>query len=46
MVQALDEAPAEKTEFDVHLTSAGANKLAIVKEVKTILNIGLKETKI
>ncbi|MCB9309575.1 MAG: 50S ribosomal protein L7/L12 [Lewinellaceae bacterium] len=40
-----DEAPAEKTEFDVHLTSAGANKLAIVKEVKTILNIGLKEAK-
>jgi large subunit ribosomal protein L7/L12 len=30
------DAPAEKTEFDVHLTSAGANKLAIVKEVKTI----------
>ncbi|HRG43080.1 MAG TPA: ribosomal protein L7/L12, partial [Saprospiraceae bacterium] len=31
--------------FDVHLTSAGANKLAIVKEVKTILNLGLKEAK-
>lgn len=39
------EAPAEKTEFDVHLQSAGANKLAIVKEVKTILNLGLKEAK-
>lgn len=39
------DAPAEKTEFDVHLTSAGANKLAIVKEVKTILNLGLKEAK-
>jgi len=39
------EAPAEKTEFDVHLTSAGANKLAIVKEVKTLLNLGLKEAK-
>lgn len=39
------EAAAEKTDFDVHLTSAGANKLAIVKEVKTILNLGLKEAK-
>ena len=39
------EAPVEKTEFDVHLTSAGANKLAIVKEVKTLLNLGLKEAK-
>ncbi len=39
------EAAAEKTEFDVHLTSAGANKLAVVKEVKTILNLGLKEAK-
>lgn len=39
------EAAAEKTDFDVHLTSAGANKLAVVKEVKTILNLGLKEAK-
>ncbi|MBK9734586.1 MAG: 50S ribosomal protein L7/L12 [Saprospiraceae bacterium] len=42
---AVADAPAEKTEFDVHLTSAGANKLAIVKEVKTLLNLGLKEAK-
>jgi len=39
------EAPAEKTEFDVVLTSAGANKLAVVKEVKTLLGLGLKEAK-
>ena len=39
------DAPVEKTEFDVHLTSSGANKLAIVKEVKTLLNLGLKEAK-
>ena len=39
------DAPVEKPEFAVHLTSAGANKLAIVKEVKTILNLGLKEAK-
>lgn len=42
---AAGDAPAEKTDFDVHLTSAGANKLAIVKEVKTLLNLGLKEAK-
>lgn len=40
-----EAAPAEKTEFDVHLTSAGANKLNVVKEVKNILNLGLKEAK-
>jgi large subunit ribosomal protein L7/L12 len=38
-------APAEKTEFDVVLQSGGANKLAVVKEVKNILNLGLKEAK-
>ncbi|MBK8623369.1 MAG: 50S ribosomal protein L7/L12 [Saprospiraceae bacterium] len=42
---AAGDAPVEKTDFDVHLTSAGANKLAIVKEVKTLLNLGLKEAK-
>lgn len=40
-----DAAAAEKTEFDVVLTSGGANKLAVVKEVKNILNLGLKEAK-
>lgn len=40
-----DAAPAEKTEFDVVLTSAGANKLAVVKEVKSLLGLGLKEAK-
>ena len=38
-------AAAEKTEFDVHLKSGGANKLNVIKEVKTILNLGLKEAK-
>lgn len=38
-------APAEKTEFDVVLKSAGANKLNVVKEVKNILGLGLKEAK-
>lgn len=36
---------AEKTEFDVILTSGGAAKLAVVKEVKNLLNLGLKEAK-
>ncbi len=39
------EAAAEQTEFDVILTSAGAAKLKVVKEVKTILGVGLKEAK-
>jgi large subunit ribosomal protein L7/L12 len=38
-------APAEKTEFDVILKDAGANKLNVVKEVKNILGLGLKEAK-
>ncbi|MCL4153203.1 UNVERIFIED_CONTAM: hypothetical protein GTU68_001456 [Idotea baltica] len=39
------EAAAEKTEFDVMLNSAGAAKLKIVKEVKTLLSVGLKDAK-
>lgn len=36
---------AEQTEFDVILNSAGAAKLAVVKEVKNLLGIGLKDAK-
>ena len=39
------EAAAEKTEFDVILNSAGASKLQVVKEVKNLLGLGLKEAK-
>jgi large subunit ribosomal protein L7/L12 len=39
------EVVAEKTEFDVILQSAGAAKLTVVKEVKNILGLGLKEAK-
>ena len=39
------EAAAEKTEFDVILKSAGANKLAVVKLVKDLSGLGLKEAK-
>ncbi len=39
-------APAEeKTVFTVVLTSAGANKISVIKEVRTITNLGLKEAK-
>ena len=38
-------AAAEKTEFDVILKSAGAAKLKVVKEVKTLLGLGLKDAK-
>jgi large subunit ribosomal protein L7/L12 len=36
---------AEKTEFDVILKSGGANKLNVIKEVKNLLSLGLKEAK-
>ncbi|WP_020532679.1 50S ribosomal protein L7/L12 [Flexithrix dorotheae] len=39
------EAAAEKTEFDVILKSAGSAKLAIVKLVKGLTGLGLKEAK-
>lgn len=35
----------EKTEFDVILKDAGANKLNVIKEVRTITGLGLKEAK-
>ena len=40
-------APAaeEKTEFDVILTGAGANKLAVIKVVREITGLGLKDAK-
>jgi large subunit ribosomal protein L7/L12 len=42
---AVAEAPAEKTSFDVILKAAGANKLAVVKLVKDLTGLGLKEAK-
>lgn len=39
-------APAEeKTEFDVVLVEAGANKINVIKEVRAITGLGLKEAK-
>lgn len=38
-------AAAEKTEFDVVLASFGDNKMAVIKAVKDILGLGLKESK-
>ena len=40
-------APAaeEQTEFDVILTGDGGNKIAVIKEVRTITNLGLTEAK-
>ena len=41
-----DSAPAEeKSEFDLVLAEAGANKIAVIKEVRTITGLGLKEAK-
>ena len=38
-------AEEEKTEFDVVLTDAGPNKINVIKEVRTITGLGLKEAK-
>jgi len=40
-----DTAAEEKTEFDVILTAAGQSKLAVVKLVKELTGLGLKEAK-
>ncbi|MEL6944814.1 MAG: 50S ribosomal protein L7/L12 [Bacteroidota bacterium] len=40
-----EAAAEEKTEFDVILNSAGAAKLKVVKEVKGLLGVGLKDAK-
>jgi len=40
-----DAGGAEKTDFDIMLNSAGSAKLAVVKEVKNLLGVGLKEAK-
>ena len=40
-----DSAAEEKTEFDVVLAESGSNKIAVIKEVRTITGLGLKEAK-
>ena len=42
---AAEEAPAEKTEFDVVLVGAGEKKIQVIKEVRSITGLGLKEAK-
>ena len=44
---AADGAPASeaKTEFSVHLTASGDQKINVIKEVRTITGLGLKEAK-
>jgi len=39
------EAAEEKTEFDVILVDAGATKINVIKEVRAITSLGLKEAK-
>ena len=38
-------AAEEKTEFDVHLTAVGDKKIAVIKVVRAITGVGLKEAK-
>ena len=40
-----EAAPEEKTEFDIELSESGSNKIAVIKEVRTITGLGLKEAK-
>ena len=39
------EAAAEKDEFDVELTDVGANKVKVIKVVREVTGLGLKEAK-
>ena len=39
------EQAEEKTEFDVELTSAGEKKIAVIKTIREITSLGLKEAK-
>ncbi|MFH0951281.1 MAG: 50S ribosomal protein L7/L12 [bacterium] len=39
------EAVEEKTEFDIEITESGANKIAVIKAVRTVSDLGLKEAK-
>ena len=40
-----EAAAEEKTEFDIELSETGSNKIAVIKEVRTITGLGLKEAK-
>ena len=40
-----EAAAEEKSEFDVVLAESGSNKIAVIKEVRTITALGLKEAK-
>jgi large subunit ribosomal protein L7/L12 len=42
---AAGEAPAEKNEFDIILVSFGEKKINVIKEVRAITTLGLKEAK-
>ena len=42
---AAQEEEEEKTSFTVELTGAGANKIAVIKEIRAITELGLREAK-
>lgn len=45
MAGAAAEAPVEQTEFDIILSSSGDKKIQVIKEVRAITGLGLKEAK-
>ncbi len=40
-----DAGASDKSEFDIHLTEVGASKMNVIKVVKTVSGLGLKEAK-
>ncbi len=42
---ASEDAPEEQTEFDVVMSSFGQNKVSVIKVVRTVTGLGLKEAK-
>ncbi|MDO8668836.1 MAG: 50S ribosomal protein L7/L12 [Candidatus Buchananbacteria bacterium] len=42
---AAQEAQEEKDSFDIELTATGANKIGVIKAVRTVTELGLKEAK-
>ncbi len=44
-VEAAGAAAEEKTDFDLELTEIGANKIAVIKAVRELTGLGLKEAK-
>ena len=45
LVKVAEAAADEKTEFEIHLAASGDKKINVIKEVRSITGLGLKEAK-